>query len=284
MKIAIAGLGVMGMNHLRVARKKGFDILSTYDPRVTNNSYKEFIATLKNVDGMIIASSTNSHIKIMYDALNENNNLKILCEKPVTKDIADLRLQELANNYEDSVLIGQIERFNPVCLKLKQEILKQGEIIQIKTRRVGNTPAREKISCREDIGIHDLDFSCFITERIPNKIDMFSDSREYHENLFYRIGQIQVNNEISWRYPKKDRTFEVLTENGLFKGNFFNQTLDFTNWTGLSERVEVEKEEPLSCELEHFHEVVRNQCLPRVKITDHIKILELLKKQKEVKV
>ena len=276
MRISIAGLGVMGKNHLRMAKKKGFEINSIYDPETHDMEYEKFIVSLKNSDGLIVSSPTKYHVDIICDAMLENRNLKILCEKPVTDNISDNRLRKIVKKYNNSILIGQIERFNPVCMTVKELLREHQEIIQIKTKRVGNTPAREKISCRKDIGIHDLDFCCFIIEKIPEKINIISDNRSFHENLYYNIGETHVCNEVSWRYPKKDRTFEILTENGLFVGHFYNQTLEFVDWTGISREIKIKKQEPLFYELEHFSEMIKNNDEPKVKVSDNLNLLSLL--------
>jgi UDP-N-acetylglucosamine 3-dehydrogenase len=275
MKIAICGLGVMGKNHLRVSKKLGFEITSTYDP-LEDNDYDFFIKTLVNCDSLVISNPTKYHTKTILDAKNINKNLKILCEKPICENTEDPFLGEL-EKYESSIVVGQIERFNPVVQKLIQTIsTKNIEIIQVKTKRINNVPSREKIDCKKDIGIHDIDFSCFLCKDIPEKIQTLSTENKHHETMVYKINKTHVINEISWLYPYKERTFEILTTDGVFLGNFYKQELKFIDWSGEQIEIPVEKIEPLINEHMHLKKMVTDNEKPIVSISQNIKLLKLM--------
>jgi predicted dehydrogenase len=275
MRISICGLGVMGKNHLRVSKKLGFDIVSTYDP-LENDNYNEFLQTLVNSDCVIVSNPTKHHTKTILDVKNINKNLKILCEKPISENTEDPLIEEI-KKYESSIVIGQIERFNPVVQKLFETIeTKNVEIIQIKTRRINNVPSREKIDCKKDIGIHDIDFSCFLAKSMPKKIEILSTDNKYHETMFYKINKIHVINEISWLYPYKERTFEILTSDGIFLGNFYKQELSFIDWSGEQNEILIDKIEPLINEHMFLKKMVFDNEKPIVSISENIKLLKLM--------
>ena len=273
MRVSISGLGVMGKNHLRVCKSLGYEIVSTFDPERGDN-YQDFLKTLASADALIIASPTRYHLQGIIDAIEHNPDIKILCEKPVCFSTSE---EEIANviQHENSVLIGQIERFNPSVIKLKKELLNK-EIIQIKTRRVNNVPAREKIDCRKDIGIHDLDFVCNILDEFPEQIGITSNDQNSHEVLVYKIGDVIAINEVSWEYPFKSRDFEVLTSDGVYSGNFYEQSLFFNDWTGNESKIEVDKKEPLISEISHLEAMVSTGTDPLVTISSNLKILKLM--------
>jgi UDP-N-acetylglucosamine 3-dehydrogenase len=275
MKISICGLGVMGKNHLRVCNKNNHTINSIYDP-LNKDDYQEFILSLKNSDALIVASPTNCHIKNMIDALEINNKLKILCEKPISSNSNDYFLEYL-KPYDENILVGQIERFNPVVQKLKSKIFCEN-IIQIKTIRVNNIPSREPIDVRKDIGIHDLDICCQIAGVNPEKINILSAGypNKNHENLFYKINDIQITNEVSWRYPYKDRRISVLCESGLYEAHYFNQTLNFIDWSNNKINIDIERSEPLEEEIRFLEKMVKNNISSCSTPTENIKLLKLL--------
>lgn len=262
----------MGRNHLRVCKSLGYEIVSTYDPERGDN-YGEFLSTITSVDALIIASPTRFHLQGIIDAKEYNQNIKILCEKPAAFSTSDEAVPT-AIQYNNSVLIGQVERFNPVVIRLKQEILNK-EILQIKTRRVNNTPAREKIDCRKDIGIHDLDFVCNILDDLPKEVIITSNDRNSHEIMTYKVKDVIAINEVSWEYPFKSRDFEILTTQGVYSGNFYEQSLFFNDWTGKKSEIGIDKREPLMNEILHLEDMT-NGARPIVTISNNLKILELM--------
>ena len=275
MKVAICGLGIMGKNHLRVCKNLNFQIVSTYDPENGDN-YKTFLRSLRNCDGLIIASPTIYHTDIIVDAKNENKDIGILCEKPISFSSKE-KNREAVKKYNNSILVGQIERFNPLSQKLFEIFKnKQEEILQIKTTRVNNYPAREKIDCRKDIGIHDIDFCCAILGSYPEKVRVISNKDNTHELMLYNIGDKIILNEVSWKYPYKDRTLSILTVNGVYDGHFYNQKLQFTDWSGAATEIFIGKREPLELELLHFQEMCVTKSKPISDAENNYKILELM--------
>lgn len=254
MNISICGLGVMGTNHLNVCRKLGFNVISTYDPK-NNDNYFTYLESLQDVDGVVISNPTKYHLKTILDIKNINSSIKILCEKPIADSSKNPLIKDIIE-YSDSILIGQVERFNPVYKKII-DIVDPKKIIQIKTIRVSNFPSREIIDCRKDIGIHDLDLCCNICSSYPSNIHILSNKLYSHENLIYAINSIQIINEISWNYPYKQRTLQILTEDGIYDCDLFQQKLSFTDCSNKKTIIPVEKIEPLR--LEHIE--FQNMCL-----------------------
>jgi predicted dehydrogenase len=271
--VAICGLGHMGQKHLRVCEELGIKVLSTYDPKYKQN-YSEFIDGLKSVDGLIISSPTDKHISNIRDAIDINPKIKILCEKPVSNISKDDRLTKI-KNFSSSILVGQIERFNNAFITLKA-IIDIQNIIQIKTVRVNNTPARENLHCRMDIGIHDLDLCCNIAGQYPKNINIMSNKNYSHENLIYSIDNIQIINEISWNYPYKDRRIQVLTNSGVYTCDLFKQNIIFTDWSNEETNILVAKVEPLRLEILEFQKMCVENKDSISTIENNLLLLELM--------
>jgi predicted dehydrogenase len=276
MNIAIIGLGVMGQKHLRACKEENFNIVSLYDPVIPNSSYVEFLKTLIDADGVIVSSPTTKHIQNIIDCLDYNPRLKILCEKPVSNNTKDPGLSILAA-YSSSIMMGQIERFNNAFIKLKQLLSTNREhIIQIKTIRVNNTPARENIACRLDIGIHDLDLCCNLCDAYPNNLNIMSNTDLTHENLSYVINGTQILNEISWHYPIKSRQLEILTHNGLYVCDLFKQKLKFIDWSNQEIDIDIIRYEPLRLELMEFKKMCELNTSSVSTLENNIRLLQLL--------
>lgn len=268
----------MGKNHLRIAEKLELNIKCLHDIQLKDSSYENFLKCCKNLDGVIIASSTKTHTKILFDILSINDKIKILCEKPISHSTEDKYLTDLIK-YKNNILMGQVERFNPVVLTLK-DLTKNQKIIQIKTTRISNTASREIIDVKKDIGIHDLDVCCYILNlnKIENiKINSIGDKGNFsHEILTYNIDKTFVFNEVSWIYPYKLRTIEILTDREVYRGNYFSQEIIHIDSTGLENKVYLQKIEPLYNEIVHFCDMIKNNCEPISNIVDNIELLRIL--------
>lgn len=277
MNIGICGLGVMGRNHLRCATELGFNITTTYDPYDKRIAYNEFLRSLTKCDGVIVSSPTNCHIKNIHDILKINPNIFILCEKPFTINFDEDILKQIIP-FKNQILVGQVERFNPLVTFLKENIVPQN-VKQIKTLRVNNTPAREPIDCKLDIGIHDFDISVYLINNFPKNINLLSLEQNYyknHEIISYKIKDIIVINEVSWLYPYKKRTIELLLDNGVYIGSMFDQTLQFIDWSNNTKNIVIEKQEPLKLELLHFKEMILGNTKPISNIETSIKLVKYL--------
>jgi predicted dehydrogenase len=276
MNISIRGFGVMGRNHFKICQNKKFNIVAIYDP-IHYDDYDLYERSLKISDALIIASPTGHHLSDINHALNINPKIKILCEKPITINAKDDVKDILP--FEKQILVGQIERFNPIISYIKKNIQYEN-IIQIKTTRISNTPARENINIVKDIGIHDLDICYFLINKYPKKINIQNKNKNAcHNNIFYNIDNIQINNEISWKYPYKNREINILTDNGIYNGNYFNQTLSFTDWSNNKNNIAIERIEPLFCEISFLEKMVLNNTDSCVTITSNLHLLKLIDDQ-----
>jgi hypothetical protein len=94
--------------------------------------------------------------------------------------------------------------------------------------------------------------------------------------MFYKINKIHVINEISWLYPYKERTFEILTSDGIFLGNFYKQELSFIDWSGEQNEILIDKIEPLINEHMFLKKMVFDNEKPIVSISENIKLLKLM--------
>src|SRR6478735_12358291 len=94
-KLAVIGLGKMGLSHLAIANGlDGIEVVAIVDPaplvgaglsRITGirhiSGYREALK-LKDLDAVIVATPTVSHEQIVRDAIDRGVHL--FCEKPLT--------------------------------------------------------------------------------------------------------------------------------------------------------------------------------------------------------
>lgn len=264
----------MGNKHFKKCQELNFNIVSTYEPK-RNDNYQNYLDSLEMVDGVIIANPTNFHLQTIIDIKIKYPHIKILCEKPIAHQANDNLLKEILP-YSNTILIGQIERFNPVYQKINNIII-NNNILQIKTIRVSDTPAREIIDCRKDIGIHDLDLCTGIMKKLPSHLDIYSTHNFSHELLTYQINNTIISNEISWNYPFRMRKLYILTTNRLlYIADLYKQTL-YLKTTNNINNIAIKNEDCLKLELLHFKDMICNNIAPINTIEHNISLLKLMK-------
>ncbi len=287
-KIGICGFGVMGRNHLHQLKKLNtVEVVTIYDPKGNecSNDHKKFLTDCKKLDGLIVSSPTNTHVANCIEALEQNPNLFILLEKPVDTIIE--RAKDLLM-HSDRILVGHLERFNPVIKKVKSMIDEGqiGKIISVNCKRVGNSPSRESINVYEDLTVHDIDLCLYLLAsqskesgnrtRNVNLYKSYNDTNTElcdYSTLTFNLGDAFCILESSWLYPYKLRQFDILSEFGQFRGNFFEQSLLFCNKGGEEVSIKIENQAPLEGELEHFISCIQNKEEPSVTVQDSINTL-----------
>ncbi len=288
-KIGICGFGVMGKNHYRQLKKLNkADIPIIYDPKGgdCNGDYTQFLKDCKKLDGLIIASPTNTHVENCVHALEQNPHLFILLEKPVDTIIERART---LLPHSDRILVGHLERFNPVIKKIKSliDVGQIGKIISVNCKRVGNSPSRESINVYEDLTVHDIDLCLYLlasqSKESSNRTRNVNLYKSYsninvelcdYSTLTFNLGDCFCIIESSWLYPYKLRQIEILSEFGQYRGNLFEQTLLFCNKGGEEVSIQVENQAPLEGELEHFLSCIDDQSFPNVTVQDSINTLQ----------
>ena len=162
--IGVIGAGVMGMNHIRVLRELGCDVVVS---DISQESLKRAEAMgvtgfrdytdIKDVDAVTIASPTKLHFDIATHFLERG--IPTLVEKPITENVSDAKaLVSLSKRNDTILMVGHIERFNPMVKKVK-EIIDSGylgTILHLSTYRL-NPSGRANDSAVLDLSTHDID-------------------------------------------------------------------------------------------------------------------------------
>lgn len=172
----ILGAGRIGKVHAKnIYNNKNANLIKVFD---TNKKLSQDLAKKynilqassdtdlfqdKNINAIVIASSTPTHVK--YLELAHKFNLNVYCEKPIhlNLEIVDQCLKKL-KNHKNKVQIGFHRRFDINHLELKKRIItrKYGNIEQINiSNRDSSLPPisylKESGGIFKDMTIHDLD-------------------------------------------------------------------------------------------------------------------------------
>lgn len=164
--IAIIGAGIMGANHGRVARSipdlrvtavcdadldRAAALANTVGAKYTTDM-REAIAA---ADAVVLATPSDTHAEFGAEVLRAGRDL--LVEKPIAETVADAeRLIDLAAARDRILMVGHVERFNPVVVELEKLV---NEPIALEIVRVGPFTKRVLADVLLDLMVHDVDLA-----------------------------------------------------------------------------------------------------------------------------
>jgi predicted dehydrogenase len=164
-RVGVIGVGHLGQHHVRIFKGiENCQLVGIHDQdserakeiAEKNNvkAYDEYESLLDDIDAIDIAVTTVHHYRLAKTALEKGKHLFI--EKPITSKLEEA--EELIKIAEDKGLmiqVGHIERFNPIVLKIADEIK---EPMFVESHRLAPfTPRGSDVSVVMDLMIHDID-------------------------------------------------------------------------------------------------------------------------------
>lgn len=311
LKIAVIGAGYMGQNHVKILSSIGdVELVAVCDIDKTKTSklakqyklrpFENYEALLEfiDIDAVSICLPTNLHFESASYFIKKR--LPIFLEKPISEKVIEAKkIVILAKKYKTPVMIGHIERFNPVVNEIKQRIAsgELGNIFKIHTQRL--SPPRigdQNVSVVVDLATHDIDVMLYLTGQSPTKI--FAQTSSYfHKKEDLVSAVLNFNNnffgivEASWLHPTKTRSLSILGENGFYLANYLTQELFFYKqnkqlfnnsydpFSAVTKadvvKIAFQSQEPLYLELKAFVESLLNNKPMPVSEIDGLRALEI---------
>ncbi len=186
-KIALIGVGKMGLSHLAIANQTpGIEVVAICDTskpllRVLEKNttfqgfsdYRKMISKTE-LDGIMILVPTSFHFEIATYCIQKGINIFI--EKPLTLSKANSQfLVESARNHNVKGQVGYVNRFNPIFEHLKEMLDKNviGEVSNYVNRMTGGVILKKSNKgwrndytkgggCLFDYGSHCFDLSTYL--------------------------------------------------------------------------------------------------------------------------
>jgi UDP-N-acetylglucosamine 3-dehydrogenase len=291
MRVGVIGTGNMGQHHVRIYRELGAEIVGVADldeakaTKIANQyetraftDYRELLS--QGLDAVTIAVPTASHREVALAAIEQGINL--LVEKPITDSISHGEEIILAAEKAGlKLMIGFIERFNPVVRKLK-DIIEEGilgKLILLSVRRVSPfPPGVAGVGIITEFASHDIDIVRYIIAKEP--IEVFAKLSNIQNEkgdcalIVLDLGDVIASIEVNWFTPHKVRTMVVTGTKGIAYVDYLEQTLEVHN-AGWKMEPQFERDEPLRLELKHFLECIELDKQPLVSGYDGLKTLKI---------
>lgn len=275
LKAGVIGVGTMGINHARIyAELPGVQLVGVADineqqvrsvaERYGCQAYKDYRGLFeKDLHLVSIVVPTTMHYEVASYAIERKVN--VLIEKPVAQSLEQVDLLlEAASKNNVKVMVGYIERFNPVVSKLK-ELIKQGmlgEVISLSAKRVGPyNPRIRDVGIILDLGTHDIDVMSYLSGSPVKRVYAVAGSI-FHNHEDHAIITLVFKNgtsgviDTNWLTPHKLRKLTVVGSKGIAEIDYQEMSLKLFDREWIREG-KIEQKEPLKCELEHFLDCVR---------------------------
>ena len=306
--IAVVGCGYWGKNLLRNFFKLE-KLYSIYDsnPEITkfySNEYKvkqssfTEIKNDKNIKGVVLAVPAHLHASMAIEVINSGKH--VLVEKPLAMNEKDANeMISAAKKNGVQLMVGHLLQYHPVFKEIKK-IIKSGEIGDLKYI-YSSRLSFGKIRTEEDIiwsfAPHDISMILSLANEEPTFVTAegasmlqknIADSASIH--LEFDSG-LKSNISVSWLHPFKESKLVVIGKSGMliFDDNkpwkeklsiIKYKLLIHENSNHLSRSdfkyLDVDEEEPLKKECQHFIEVVDKNIKPLTDGDEGLKVLKVL--------
>ena len=295
-KVGVIGLGAMGRNHLRIYSELpdvelagiadiDYGLAQSLAKKYRTKSFRDYKELLQeDLDAVSIAVPTSLHREVALAAADAGTN--ILIEKPIADSVsAGSSIIEAANKNQVKLMIGHIERFNPVIPVIKKEI-EETEVSLIEITRIGPFPPRIRdVGVIIDLATHDIDLLRYITGSEFKKIySLTSRNLAPHEDaailLFQMENGILGRVTVNWLTPFKVREINIAAREKFIKASLIDQKVTTyskykENESYLVRELSVPFGEPLKLELEAFIHSLKNNIPPPITGEDGLKALEV---------
>jgi len=270
MEVGVIGTGIMGKNHVRVySELKYVTGLYVYDINyqaaleVALHNGAVPCATiedlLKKVDAVSVCVPTRYHREMAQQVLEAG--VHMLLEKPIcsTVEEANKILDLIGNN--QTVGVGQIERFNPIVPEIKR-ICKKPLYVEFNRHNPSSARVTES-TVVEDLMIHDIDIVRNVL--FKDSYDLSAGGTEDIVSTLFRFNSTPAYLSASRKSSKKVRRIYIegdfMTQEifSYFKPEKYHVENERYVQENIIEKVMVNKVEPLKVELQTFLECAKKR-------------------------
>ena len=310
-RLAVIGAGIMGTNHVRVARQlPGVELVAVVDHEIeraqaaartggelATDTLSDVIGT---IDAAVVAVPTQYHVATAIRLAEQHVHL--LVEKPLAPSVDDARrIVDSARAHGVVLAVGHIERFNAAVAELPRLLDRP---IHIEASRISPYSARVTDGVIFDLMIHDLDIVCSLAgpEAEVSRIsgiaramkgvteDLASVTVEFSTGLTATFNTSRLGQQ-------KIRTIEITQEESVVIADLVRQDItvhrmnhnEYLSDEGTRYRqtsvIEIPfletRGEPLALELAHFIDCIRNETTPRVDGAAGIRAVDLAQRATE---
>lgn len=229
--VGVIGCGHWGPNHIRVfsqlnrssvvacadLNRPRLERMKSRFPRLETTTDYHDLLNNEDIDAIVIATPTQSHVPIAREALNAQKH--VLAEKPLGMTVSDVyELDDLARAKKLVLMTGHVFLYNNGITRLREAIESDdlGPIHYLDAIRTNLGPIRGDVNALFDLGTHDISIFNYLLDATPVEVAAHGAciSQKSIEDVCFAtlkypdgtLGHIHV----SWLNPRKVRTLTVV--------------------------------------------------------------------------
>ena len=285
-------------------------VASLYPFLNISDNEEDIFSNTEEIDAVVIATPLKSHFELSIRALNAGKH--ILVEKPMVRKLEEIEEIDVVAKKNDLVaMVGHTFLYNPAVIAVKK-IIDSGELGDIRyiySQRVNLGRIRSDVYALWNLAPHDLSIvQYWLGEAEPISVKrtaMAYVQQEIEDVSFLNIkypNNILVNIHVSWLDPQKVRRMTVvgsekmvvyddLSENkvtlfdkGIDRMAILGENMDFdqidsnsfNHRSGSIKNIEIDWEEPLKIEIDHFAESILQGSICRTGIEHAKQVIQIL--------
>ena len=314
-KVVVVGSGYWGKNLVRNFNALGALVaICDNDPRVLRNLQKMYdgVPAVQRFDDLLdgsgpsadaiaIATPAESHYELTKKALLAGKH--VFVEKPLSLTVDEgEELVQLAQQNRLILMVGHILHYHQAVRKLK-ELVDEGELGKIQylysnRLNIGKIRAEENILW--SFAPHDISVILMLLGEMPETVYASGGSYLQHQipdttltTLDFPSG-VKAHIFVSWLHPFKEQKLVVVGEKKMAvfddvsqeKLLLYPHKIEWLQRVPVAakaeaECVEIEMEEPLKAECQHFLECVTKGMTPRTDGREGLRVLQVLQASQE---
>lgn len=231
-RIAIAGCGRWGINHIRVFQQlEGCRIVGCCDPdprtlrrfgplagtaAVFDDSFHMLRVT--RPDALVVVTPASTHYQVVAGALRAG--VHVLVEKPLALTSREAKaLVDLAAQHRRILMVGHIFHYHRALTKLHGMIRsgKLGSLRYLYSGRTNLGPIRDDVNVLWDLAPHDVSMMMYLTGDVPSEVSANGQSYLRRNTadvvfgtLYFRNKRVIGHLHVSWLDPHKVRKLTVI--------------------------------------------------------------------------
>ncbi len=302
LELALIGAGSMGANHGRVAMGlRDARVSVVVDPdEVRGSAVAEAVGArylrdldfaLSQIDAAIVAAPTHLHYPLTMKLLGAG--IHVLVEKPISTTADQARgMIDRATEADRILMVGHIERFNPVVLELERLIT---DPIHVSAERISPYTPRIPDGVILDLMIHDLDLVATIAQSPVRRLASFSRDVHGPDDLASVLMQFESGMTAALTASRigqdKVREMTITQRDDFLRLDLIRQAItvhrlgridDSPGEAGYRQSGMIEmpflrhRGEPLLLELGHFIDCIQDGTSPRVTGEDGLRAIEMV--------
>ena len=274
--------------------------------RITTD-YGEVIED-KEIDTIVIATSTSTHFDLAKKALEANKH--IFVEKPLTMNYKRARqLVYLAKEKEKKLMVGHLLEYHPAVMEMKRRLCQNeiGEIYYLYSERLNLGKVRTSENALWCLAPHDISVMLYLLNTEPVEVSayggIFLQKKEKIEDVVFvdlRFKNGVVGNlHLSWLDPNKVRKITLvgskkmmvfddmesrdklkIFDKGVIKNNLEDR-VEFNVRYGDIYIPKIDTSEPLRLECLHFIDCIEKNKTPRSDGEDGLRVVRVLEAAQE---